>query len=426
MATTFRYSHGSGLPQRLRGWVFVGPMRQGTLALEETVAALGHPELRYPSILVGGTNGKGSTCAFVAAACMDAGLKVGVFLSPALARFSDHMHINDQAPSPETLERLSGDITDAGMAPLTPFEAALLLAVLWFAEESVDIGLFEVGLGGGGDATAILDPMISVITSVDLDHTRLLGDSVEAIAKVKAGVARPGRPLICAADREAAAVLRAEAQRIGAVFVPIDPPKNDDWRRFCVGGDARERRIGPVELSLIGSHQTNNANAAVAVLRQLATAGFAIDPDNIEVGLSSAQLPGRMELLSNLGPVYFDGAHNPAGAASLAHTLQTLFLKPICGIWGGYADKDLKGIICAMAPALSRLVVVRAPSPRGAAASVLSQTVSVAAPELSCETALSVEDAVSRLGDRAVGQPLIIFGSLSLYAEAAALFEAES
>ncbi|GAO05073.1 folylpolyglutamate synthase/dihydrofolate synthase family protein [Anaeromyxobacter sp. PSR-1] len=335
-------------------------MRFGLERMERALDALGHPERGYRVLHVGGTNGKGSTCAMAAAALREAGLRTGLYTSPHLVRFNERIQVDgveiSDAALAATLEavRRACPWHEAGGEGdrLTYFEVATLAGLLHLAAERVDAAVIEVGLGGRFDATNAIRPAVTAIARIGLDHTQLLGDTVERVAFEKAGIFKPGVPAVVHAAQPAGAleVLRAEAARRGAPFV--------------VAGEAWD---GPVALR--GPHQRANAALAAAALRALAGAGVAVPEDAIARGIAGARWPGRLE---ELGGVLLDGAHNPQGAAALAAALPALHPgRPVELVFGVLADKDHAGMLAALAPAVRRLHLVTPPSPRARPAAEL-------------------------------------------------------
>lgn len=335
----------------------------------EVATALG---VRTPAarvVTVAGTNGKGSVCQFLASALEATGRHVGLYTSPHLARFNERVRIDgveaDDAAlcaAFERVERARGEVS------LTFFEFTTLAALDLFAAANVDVIVLEVGLGGRLDATNVVDADAAVVTTVALDHAEWLGSDREAIAHEKAGVARAGRPLIIG-ETEPPAGLLAAAAEIGA-----------DCRR--AGIDFHHHRVAhgwawgragmvPVELALpaLGSgYQLDNAAAALAALDAL---GVDVADRAIAQGLQQARIAGRFErrqLAATDGTieVILDVAHNPAAAASLARSLEALPAGRTLAVAGLYADKDIEGVIAALAPVIDAWFPAAVPDPRGA------------------------------------------------------------
>lgn len=328
-------------------------MRFGLERMARAVDDLGHPERRFPSLHVAGTNGKGSTCAMAAEALRRAGHRVGLYTSPHLVRFNERIAV-DGAPIPD--DALAACIDEvrracpwheAGGADdrLTYFEFATLIALVHFARARVDAAVLEVGLGGRYDATNVVVPRAAAVAKISLDHTQLLGDTVAAIAREKAGIFKPGVPAVSHGGQppEALAALREEAALRGAPF-SVAPAA---W---------------PGPIGLPGPHQRGNAALAAAALRLLDAQGVAAPEPAIAAGIAAARWPGRLE---TLGGVLLDGAHNPDGAAALAAALPALHPgRPVELVFGVLGDKDGEGMLAALGPAVRRFHLVRPDTPR--------------------------------------------------------------
>jgi dihydrofolate synthase/folylpolyglutamate synthase len=331
-------------------------MRFGLDRVQRALADLGHPERAYPILQVGGTNGKGSTCAMAEAALRAAGHRTGLHASPHLVRFNERIRIDGEEIADAGLEAAAAEIRracpwhDAGGPGdrLTYFEFATLLAFVHFARRRVDVAVVEVGLGGRLDATSAATPRVAAVARIGLDHVQLLGDTVEAIAREKAGIFKAGIPAVVHAQQPPGAleVLRAEAARAGAPF-HVAPAAWDG------------------EVGLAGPHQRGNAALAGAALGLLDAAGVRVPPAAVAAGIAGARWPGRLE---TLGGVLLDGAHNPDGAAALAAALGALYPgRPVELVFGVLADKAADGMIEALAPAVRAFHLVAPPSPRALA-----------------------------------------------------------
>jgi dihydrofolate synthase/folylpolyglutamate synthase len=386
-------------------------MRFGLERMERALDALGHPERAYAVLHVGGTNGKGSTCAMAAAALSAAGHRVGVYTSPHLVRFNERIQVDgapiDDAALGEAIEaiRRACPWHDAGGEAdrLTYFEFATLAGLVHFSQAGVGAAVVEVGLGGRFDATNAILPRVTAIARIGLDHTQLLGDTVEQIAFEKAGIFKPGVPAVVHGRQPPGAVetLRAEAARRGAPFVVAAP----DY-------------AGPIALS--GPHQRGNAALADAALRALARAGVALPDEAIARGIATARWPGRLE---ELGGVLLDGAHNPDGAAALAAALTALHPgRPVELVLGVLADKDHAGILAALVPVVRRLHVVTPASPRARPAVELAAAASALGADAHAHASVAEAIACARAA-AADGALVCVAGSLYLVGEARGLLE---
>jgi dihydrofolate synthase/folylpolyglutamate synthase len=383
-------------------------MRFGLERMERALDALGHPERRYAVLHVGGTNGKGSTCAMAAAALSEAGHAVGLYTSPHLVRFNERIAVRGAPIDDAALGRAVAEIREAcpwhdggGEDRLTYFEFATLAGLVHFARARVDVAVVEVGLGGRFDATNAIRPRVTAIARINLDHTQLLGDTVEQIAFEKAGIFKAGVPAVVHAHQPPGALetLRAEAGRRGAPFVLAEP----DWG-------------GPVALR--GPHQRGNAALAAAALRALGREGVAIGEDHVARGIATARWPGRLE---EVGGVLLDGAHNPDGAAALAAALPVLHPgRPVELVFGVLSDKDHAGMLRALAPAVRRLHLVAPATPRARSAATLLGVTRTLGVEADVHPALADAIACARAAARD-GALVCVAGSLYLVGEARAL-----
>ena len=347
------------------------------------LAALGNPEQTWPSIHIGGTNGKGSVAAMVERALRASGLRTGRYTSPHLDRIEERVAIDGVAIDAATFEAVTADVFrvvdslsrgnpgegDAAAAlSVTPtfFEVSTAVAFEIFRRRHVDVAVVEVGLGGRFDATNVLAPRIAAITSIALDHERHLGRTLSDIAFEKAGIAKPGVPLVIGdLPREAAARIVKVAAEVGA---PI------------VDATAANRKYPPLTLALPGRHQLENAAVAVAILEQWSTQVRHVSTDAIVTGLTDCEWPARLEWLrlprqsaarfgaKAGGEVLIDAAHNPAGAAALASYLQDLRSPKLPMVFAAMADKDVAGMIKALEPVASMFVATTVPHARARSA----------------------------------------------------------
>lgn len=299
------------------------------------LAILGAPQDRYPAIHIGGTSGKGSTSSMIASALTAAGRKTGLHTKPHLRSIVERARIDGVPVTQERFAALVDELipalekTEAELTRPSYYETLLALAFLYFAQENVDAAVIEVGIGGKLDGTNVLHPVVSAITNVGLDHTEILGDTVEKIAADKAGIAKPGVPLVSDVDRpEARAVIEQRCKEVGApfLFVPDivrvrDAQLGSFSQHFTL--ETAQARY-EIDLPLLGEFQQRNAACAVAVLEQLPRE---LRPDRaaIELGLSRVDLPGRMEYFPSHPGVVFDIAHNPDKAENLVRALRASF-----------------------------------------------------------------------------------------------------
>jgi dihydrofolate synthase/folylpolyglutamate synthase len=384
-------------------------MRLGLERMERALDALGHPERTFRVLHVAGTNGKGSTCAMAAQALFEAGHRTGLYTSPHLVRFNERIALDGGPIEDEALERLTRTIRRVcpwhdGGAPgdrLTYFEFATLLALLHFSEAGADAVVLEVGLGGRFDATNAVRPAACAVSRIGLDHTELLGDTLAAVAREKAGIFKPGVPGVVAYAQpsEAMEVLRVEAERRGAPLTVAS-------------------QSYPGLIALAGQHQRGNAALAAAALRLLDAAGILVPDEAVARGIARARWPGRLETVEG---VLLDGAHNPDGAAALASALPALHPgRPVELVFGVLADKDHRGMLGALAPAVRGLHLVEPRSPRARPTATYRDLARGLVPLVHEHGA--VDEAIACARRSAGGDGLVcVAGSLYLVGEARAL-----
>ncbi|WP_019010551.1 glutamate ligase domain-containing protein [Deinococcus aquatilis] len=366
----------SDLPVSDLDWLFARQrfgVHPGLGRVRALLARLNNPQQAYRVVLVGGTNGKGSTAATLAAILNVAGERVGLFTSPHLTQFAERFRVVEQDLSAETVaDALARVRPHAEAVEASFFEIVTALGCLLFAESGVTLAVMEVGLGGELDATNALDPVLSVITNVALDHTDILGDTLEAIASEKAGILRAGRPAVT----DIAPALRPILESKGADLWALGDIQAQSlgWEGWAVVMPLPDNRSLSFRTPLLGAHGTRNAALAGLAAFRLGVSGEAI-----QQGASAVRWPGRMEVLpsGNGGRVLLDGAHNPAGAQALAAALRDLLpqlgLEGVPFIFGAAADKDLGAVAEALRPLASRVILTRAVlSPRAANPALLA------------------------------------------------------
>ena len=357
-------------------------MKLGLEPMRALCQRLGHPEGFAPSVLVAGTNGKGSVTAMLARACLAAGYRVGRYTSPHLVALAERFAIDDVPLDDATLAATAGDVLRAesdGRAsgdiasPMTFFELTTAVAFESFRRAHVDVAVLEVGLGGRLDATNVASPAVSVITTIDLDHTEHLGDTLERIAAEKAGILRPGIPVVTGVTQAGPlGVIGAAAGRLGAPLVRAMEGVGAD-AALEADGRTRLRLVTPagdygqLRLALRGAHQVTNAVVAVRTLEALRVGGRGLPREAILSGLTRAAWPGRLDLrrLDDGRQVLLDAAHNPAGAAALASYLQAAGFAPLPIVFGVVRDKACGAMLDTLAPVASRFVFT-APTSRRA------------------------------------------------------------
>jgi len=295
---------------------------------------LGDPHLRYPTIHVGGTSGKGSTATMIAAALTADGKRTGLHTKPHLASMTERARLDGTAIPEETFGEILGEMMPAIDATMRDFgrpsfyETTLALAFVYFARENVDVAAIEVGIGGTLDGTNLVAPEVSIITNVGLDHTELLGDTHALIARDKSGIAKPGVPLVSDASGEARAVIEETCARVGAPFFAVGEratiaarPSERYGQSFAVTTETQSYELA---LPVLGRFQQRNAATAIVALERLRDT-LRPPRDAIERGLAQLVIAGRMEFFPGFPSVIFDVAHNPDKAASLADALRETF-----------------------------------------------------------------------------------------------------
>jgi dihydrofolate synthase/folylpolyglutamate synthase len=352
--------------------------------------ALGHPERAFASLHVAGTNGKGSVTAMAHRACRAAGILAARYTSPHLVQLSERFVIGDEEVAEDDLERVGGKVLDLaaalvrdGRLPAAPtfFEATTAIAFELFRAAGVRVAVLEVGLGGRFDATNVVDPVAGAITAVGMDHQQYLGDSLAQIAREKAGIIKPGMPVVCGPlPAEAAAVVEeiaaARGARVGWALEECEVASRAVGDRVAVDVRSPRHAYDRVTLGLRGEHQVGNAVVAVRLLEAAADAGLPIGADAIRRGLSEVSWPARLEALVFPGgrELLLDAAHNPDGAAALAAFLQRFRDRPAL-VFATMRDKDVTGILRALLPQVSAVIVTAAPSPRAASPDELARAV---------------------------------------------------
>jgi dihydrofolate synthase/folylpolyglutamate synthase len=410
---------------------------------------LGNPELGIRGALIGGTNGKGSVVALVSSCLSAAGRRAGDTPKPHLVTYRERLRVGGRVIDPESFASLVREVLPAAdrvarrHGPPTEFELMTALAFTWFAGEAVDLAIVEVGLGGRLDATHAWDGGVAAITNVDLDHTEWLGPTVAAIAREKAAIILGGDRAVTGVAGEALAIVRRRARRVGASLVEVTPAS---VRAMDLTGLVVDLPgLAGTRVGLLGRHQAANVAVADAVLDALGAAGIAfVPPAARRAGYAAARWPGRLELvaLPGAGPagagaeVLLDGAHNPAGAASLAAALDEL--RPLLRGGGGarpapvtlvlaiMGDKDVAGVLGALAAAPSldgaRVIATQVEGPRALPAAALAAHWAAVAGARSGPVAVIPEPAAA-VAEAVAGAegPVVVAGSLYLVGAARAI-----
>lgn len=354
------------------------PFEQGLERTARLLADLGDPQDSLRIVHVAGSKGKGSVCALVASAAEAAGLKTGLYTQPHLHSFRERFQIDGQPIDPPSFARLVDRMrvavartADEALGLPTTFEISTAMALAWFRREAVDLAILEVGLGGRLDATNVVTPDVTAVTTIVREHTRLLGDTLPEIAREKAAIAKPGVPMLVSdqstevlnAIRDVAVAAGTDIQVVPALATD-GPAAWRDGRATTIARDPHSSDTLP--LGLAGPHQARNAGVAYAICRVLGDRGVAIPRDAIRAGFGAARWPGRLELVANDPPVVVDGAHTVEAVAVVVETLRRqLNLRRGPVIFGALRDKSVRRMAQALRPYATRLVVIEPGHPRG-------------------------------------------------------------
>jgi dihydrofolate synthase/folylpolyglutamate synthase len=422
--------------------------------------AMQHPEQRFPSVLIAGTNGKGSTAATLASILRASGLKTGLYTSPHLMRINERIRVNGQEISDDDFARLHGEVDGAaerlveqGKLPWLPsfFEMMTAIAFEHFGREQVEIAVLEVGMGGRLDATNVVEPRISVITDISLDHQKFLGNTVGEIAREKVGIIRAGGVVVTLPQQPEAndvignTILELGARGVSAVpYVPPISPGSGDYLVKVKGGEETPHASSGeaaksyiyryplqvmkhqivVETALVGRHQLRNVALAIATAEELSKQGLAgITPQTIERGIRETRWPGRFEVLTarpGWPEIVLDVAHNPAGAWALRSALSERYGdRPLLFVFGAMRDKAISEMTEILFPLAERVIATRAENPRSATPEEIQQAGARTGTEI--EVAADIATALAQARQWAgttPGKAIVVTGSIYLVGEA--------
>lgn len=361
-------------------------IKLGLETIHKLLESLGSPQTELKCIHITGTNGKGSTLAFVNHMLMAAGYKVGIYTSPALESFNERLQINgcpieDRALSEvtEVVKAAAQEMVIQGYSEPTEFELVTAMAFVYFKSQKVDFVLLEVGMGGRRDATNVLDhALVSVITPIDLDHIDFLGDTLGKIAYEKAGIIKAGTEVVIHPQTdEVLEVIKGVCKDEGVPLrvAPIETIEilSETSEGLCFNLSGK-----PYEITMLGAHQTRNAAVAISVIEALNASGvYNISPEAVLKGLKSARWSGRLEVMSRSPLILIDGAHNLHGAKSLAQTVKSLFSgREIIALIGILGDKDVSGVLDELMPLVSQVICTEPDNPRKMNAEKLADKIS--------------------------------------------------
>lgn len=384
------------------GWL---GSRPGLSRTVELLKRLGNPEKELKFVHVAGTNGKGSTCACIASVLKEAGYKVGFNLSPYILRFNERIQISGEQIADEDLAALVEEVrvhAEAMEDHPTEFELITALALLYFKRQNCDIVVLEVGLGGELDSTNVIPcPEVAVLTAMGMDHTQVLGDTMEQVARAKAGIIKKGGTVVSyGGNAEADAVFRAVCEEKSARFIEADHSRVSAITFDLCDNVFSCEPYGEIHLPLIGRYQLKNACTAITALEELRNKGWKISNEDIRRGLASVRWPGRFELLCTEPTFMLDGAHNPHGMAATVESLRTYFPEGnIHFLLGVMADKDVAAMTEMLAPLAADFVAVRPDNDRAMSAEALGAA--LAALQRPVMVAESMADGVRMVLERA-------------------------
>ncbi|OCT15688.1 bifunctional folylpolyglutamate synthase/dihydrofolate synthase [Paenibacillus pectinilyticus] len=413
-------------------------MKPGLQRMQLLMEKLGNPERRLKFIHVAGTNGKGSTCAYLSSVLQACGYDVGTFTSPYLVSYSNRIQVNGIDIGDDVLLRLVNDlkpivdeIAATEIGPPTMFEISTALAILYFGKVAYpDYVVWETGLGGRLDSTNIVNPIVTVITNVGHDHMDILGDTLELVAAEKAGIIKAGVPVITAVEPEniwrvieqTAKAKKATLYSLGDQFTLTEVTSELDRQAFQFNGPFRP--IPDLSITLNGEHQLKNAAVAVMTLEVLRQYyATIVDDVDLQKGLQGTKWPGRLEMVSQEPRVLLDGAHNPEGAATLAAALQNVYsYKKLHMMIGMLATKNHTGYLRHILPLVDTLIITEANFHKKGDAAVLAEIASGLLREMNLEVDIVIErdwkQALTLLTDRTEQDDLaVVSGTLYLISD---------
>lgn len=391
---------------------------------------LGNPQKKYSIIHVAGTKGKGSVASLCASALKAAGYTTGLYTSPHLWDYTERIQINGGPISHEQLIDLVEEVKPAvaKIPKLTTFEITTAIGFLAFAKNRVNAAVIEVGLGGRLDATNVVIPSVSVITSLSYDHMAVLGNTLAAIAGEKAGIIKPGIPVVSAPQTdEALHVLERIAKERSSPLILVG--KDVTFERLSSSLDGQELEVSDVrssarlEIPLLGAHQVENAAIAYAALK---TSGIAVNDEAIQAGFSQVKWPARFEVLRREPPVVIDSAHNRDSSRRLRETLDEYFPQiPVILLFCALEDKDITGILEELKPRLESVVATRADHPRAPSAEWMADQVRKV--DIPVEAVSPVSTALERALELAGSRKLVLSaGSVAFAGEVSTAWQKRS
>ncbi len=356
-------------------------IKPGLTRIKKILKELDHPQLTYPSVLIGGTNGKGSTAAMLASILQAAGYRVGLYTSPHLINFNERIRVNGIPIKPGEIVSLVDSfceiIRGRKNLSLTFFEFTTAMAFKYFQEKRVDIAVVEVGLGGRLDATNVLVPLVSVITSIGKDHGEYLGSTLSEIALEKAGIIKKNKVVLGFSEATTLDVFKITAKKKGAKLFHLKRDFNLHSNLLKNNFDytSTSLNLKNIALSLTGEFQFKNAASAVTSASLLNEEGFSINELAIRKGLGSVKWPGRFEILSTKPSVILDCAHNPDAARALAEVLKNFKYRKLFLVLGIMTDKDIGSILKILLPLAGTIVLTEPKHERRASVELINSKI---------------------------------------------------
>jgi dihydrofolate synthase/folylpolyglutamate synthase len=405
--------------------------------MQALVDSIGNPQSAYPCIHVAGTKGKGSVSALCANALHQAGYTTGLYTSPHLTDYAERIQVNGEfiphKDLPEFVEEVKPYV--AAIPKLTTFEITTAIAFQYFLKRKVDAAVIEVGLGGRLDATNVVVPEVSIITSISYDHTYVLGKTLAEIAREKAGIIKPGVPVVMAPqENEAKIVIERIAKEKSAQLIQVGRDIYGEQLSHSLQGQfirvwrpEDEKETSKIlSIPFLGSHQVDNATTAYAALDIFSQRQFKVNQHAIELGFSTTFWPGRFEVIEKSPPIILDCAHNRDSALKLRLTFEEYFPgKKAILIFGALEDKDVEGMYAELLPVIRELILVKSVHPR---ANETSKLVELTIPyHLPFTVIEHIPDALDKAVELAIDNLVVLVtGSISVVAEARKYWESKA
>jgi dihydrofolate synthase/folylpolyglutamate synthase len=402
-------------------------IRPGVDRVSTLLARLGNPEKQFRSIHVVGTNGKGSTSAFLSSILKHAGYRTALFSSPHLVRFNERFRIDGVECQSGKLARNLEAVLDVAPEEATFFEITTALAALVFSREMVEIAVIEAGMGGRSDATAAISGEMTIITPISIDHGEYLGRTLPEIANEKAGIIEPFTKVICAEQQEAAfAEIEKKSIEVNSSLACMGRDFSAAWNsRGTLDYRGILTSLMHLAPGIPGRYQAGNAALAIAAAESFDFGGTAVGSDALAKGVTSTYWPGRMELIPGNPPLLLDGAHNPAGAKALAEALADYPCKRILMVTGACSDKDIDQMYTPLVPLVERVYTVTPSVDRALDGGELTRLFTVMG--IDSRPCATVADGIQKARRESVqGDMILVCGSLFIVGETKAWLENSS